>query len=309
MDINNNHESSTSASNSRQSGGSDSSKHRHHHHRHHHSRSYEEHLARRRKEKQRARRKKMLAIMAIVMATLAAFIIALALFCPEMLRKVAATESVKPAAAAYTPLQYDGIDVSHRQELINWKQVAYDANIKFVYIKATEGNSIVDKQYAHNAASAAKVNVPFGAYHYLTSHSTAREQFDNFSSTASRVDQVLKPMVRIEADGVRGWTREQIQSHLAEMLRLVAEYYRCQPLIGCTAQFYNENLAHRFDHYQLFLIDYSDSEPLVDGAGDHDIHQQPAESPVKGINTPVHLNTFSEGTTIDDLYISNVKEH
>ncbi len=309
MDKDNNPEPSTSATNSQQSSSS-SSQHHHHHH-HHHSHSYEEHLARKRKRQQQARRKKIVTCVALAVVAAAALIIALALFRPGTLQQFAATGNGKPAAkvSTHTPLEYDGIDVSHRQELINWQQVAYDTNIKFAYIKATEGNSIVDKMYAHNSASAIKENVPFGSYHYFTSHSSVQEQFDNFSSTASRMDQVLKPMVMIEADGVRGWTREQIQNNLAEMLRLVAAYYGCQPLICCSARFYNDNLAHRFDRYQLFLTEYNENEPLVDGAGGHDIHQQPSESPVKGINTPVHLDTFSEGTTIEDLYISNVREH
>ena len=36
--------------------------------------------------------------------------------------------------------QYDGIDVSHHQGKINWKEVAKDKQIQFVYIKATQGN-------------------------------------------------------------------------------------------------------------------------------------------------------------------------
>ena len=34
---------------------------------------------------------------------------------------------------------YQGIDVSNHQGLIDWSLVSKDENIKFVYIKATEG--------------------------------------------------------------------------------------------------------------------------------------------------------------------------
>ena len=44
-----------------------------------------------------------------------------------------------------TKRQYDGIDVSHHQGQIDWKEVAKDKQIKFVYIKATQGTSIKDK--------------------------------------------------------------------------------------------------------------------------------------------------------------------
>lgn len=38
-------------------------------------------------------------------------------------------------------LVYDGIDVSSYQEDIDWSATASDKNIKFVYVKATEGTS------------------------------------------------------------------------------------------------------------------------------------------------------------------------
>ena len=53
-----------------------------------------------------------------------------------------------------TKRQYDGIDVSHHQGQIDWKEVAKDKQIKFVYIKATQGTSIKDKNYEQNIKAA-----------------------------------------------------------------------------------------------------------------------------------------------------------
>lgn len=52
----------------------------------------------------------------------------------------AATASHK--SSKNTKRQYDGIDISHHQGKIDWKEVAKDEQIKFVYIKATQGTSI-----------------------------------------------------------------------------------------------------------------------------------------------------------------------
>ena len=57
----------------------------------------------------------------------------------------AATASHK--SSKNTKRQYDGIDISHHQGKIDWKEVAKDKQIKFVYIKATQGTSIKDKNY------------------------------------------------------------------------------------------------------------------------------------------------------------------
>ncbi|MEM9175097.1 MAG: GH25 family lysozyme, partial [Myxococcota bacterium] len=46
-----------------------------------------------------------------------------------------------------------GIDVSHHQGRIDWRQVGA-AGIRFAFIKSTEGESLQDPRFAHNAAAA-----------------------------------------------------------------------------------------------------------------------------------------------------------
>ncbi len=51
-------------------------------------------------------------------------------------------------------LVYDGIDVSSYQEDIDWSATASDKNIKFVYVKATEGTSYKSRHYQYNIENA-----------------------------------------------------------------------------------------------------------------------------------------------------------
>jgi len=44
---------------------------------------------------------------------------------------------------------YQGIDVSHHQGNINWRTVAQNKKIQFVYIKATEGKTYLDPKPTH----------------------------------------------------------------------------------------------------------------------------------------------------------------
>ena len=76
--------------------------------------------------------------------------------------------------------QYDGIDVSHHQGKIDWKEVAKDKQIKFVYIKATQGTSIKDKNYEQNIKGARRQGLRCGSYHYLSCLNSVRSQFRNF---------------------------------------------------------------------------------------------------------------------------------
>jgi GH25 family lysozyme M1 (1,4-beta-N-acetylmuramidase) len=66
-----------------------------------------------------------------------------------------------PALAATTP----GIDVSHYQGAINWTSVR-NAGIRFAFIKATEGVSILDSRFAANYVGAYNAGVIRGAYHF-----------------------------------------------------------------------------------------------------------------------------------------------
>ena len=84
--------------------------------------------------------------------------------------------------------QTHGIDVSHHQEYINWKKVATNKNIKFVYIKATEGAAGParrDAHYRRNIEGAKAAGFKVGSYHVYSSKSTAYEQFNNFKAVVN----------------------------------------------------------------------------------------------------------------------------
>jgi lysozyme len=67
----------------------------------------------------------------------------------------------------YSETKYDGIDVSKHNGVIKWKQVAENKNIKFVYIKATEGSRIIDPLYTKNVKGAKSQGLLIGSYHFL----------------------------------------------------------------------------------------------------------------------------------------------
>ena len=58
-----------------------------------------------------------------------------------------------------------GIDVSRFQDSINWKRVANNSKVEFVYVKATEGASISDPMYKYNVKKAREAGLLVGSYH------------------------------------------------------------------------------------------------------------------------------------------------
>ena len=55
-----------------------------------------------------------------------------------------------------------GIDVSRYQGDIDWQTVKTDKNVSYVYLKATEGASLVDVTYRYNLTEARKAGLKVG---------------------------------------------------------------------------------------------------------------------------------------------------
>src|ERR1700712_3678726 len=104
-------------------------------------------------------------------------------------KKEAAGFALYPDFGIQLPLgcKIHGIDVSSYQGNIYWPAVAQmqdqDVNIKFAFIKATEGLNNIDKQYYNNWQKAKDANIIRGAYHFFLATKSGRLQAQNFIKT------------------------------------------------------------------------------------------------------------------------------
>ncbi len=97
----------------------------------------------------------------------------------------------------------EGIDVSHWQGTIDWPAVAA-AGKRFTYIKASEGTSFVDGDYAANRVQARAAGLYVGAYHYARPDATAGDaaaEADHFVDTAQPAAGELLPILDLEESG------------------------------------------------------------------------------------------------------------
>lgn len=280
----------------------------------HHHRSFEAHLKRKKKRARKRLIKKIGNIALGVFSGVSLLLIVTVLIAPDWLLSHVSHEKkldsgVKTGQTDNRHLKrdYDGIDVSHHQGIIDWQRVAQDSCVKFVYIKATEGSTIVDSNYLRNAEGAKKAGIPFGSYHYLTSQSSIKDQFRNYYGVVNRKHQDIIPMIDIEEEGVRRWSKQEILDSLAYMIRLIEQHYHCSPMIYAYTKFYNENLAPRFNNYHLFLARYNVREPVVNNAGRHNIWQHSDQGVVDGIETLVDLNVFAEDTSLEDIKMNQTE--
>ncbi|PTL33113.1 glycosyl hydrolase family 25 [Prevotella sp. oral taxon 376] len=259
--------------------------HRHHHHHHRHSR----------------RKKAFGWLLAGVAAVFFVFLAVVLLFNDEAAHFLVGGQVER---REFIEQRYDGIDVSHHQGIIDWMAVAQDTAIQFVYVKATEGSTHLDSMYERNIREANLVGLNVGSYHYLTSSSAITDQFSHFRRHVKPKEQKLRPMIDVEPEGVKGWGKKALQDSLALFCWYVKKHYGVYPIIYSYAKFYNEWLAPRFNHFNIFLARYNGEEPMVEGAGEHNIWQHTDQGYINGIKTEVDLDIFAQGTTLADLLIS-----
>ena len=93
-----------------------------------------------------------------------------------------------------------GIDVSSHQGSIQWPRVAAD-DIRFAYIKATEGSDFTDQKFADNWRGAGAAGLRRGAYHYFTLCTPGADQAANFLRIAPPDARALPPAVNLELVG------------------------------------------------------------------------------------------------------------
>jgi hypothetical protein len=95
-----------------------------------------------------------------------------------------------------------GIDISHHQDLsLDLARCRREAGIEFVFIKCTEGATLVDPEFATNLAEARAAGQLVAAYHYVRSNASAQAQVDNVRRVVPR-DVPVVPDVETGSGGV-----------------------------------------------------------------------------------------------------------
>lgn len=103
---------------------------------------------------------------------------------------------------ALTPSMTDypvrGIDVSHHNGEIDWERVTAQ-NIKFAYIKASEGNDLQDRLFEKNWQGVRRVGLIPGAFHVFGNCSRGVDQARNFLSIWRDREVALPPAVDVSS--------------------------------------------------------------------------------------------------------------
>lgn len=183
-----------------------------------------------------------------------------------------------------------GIDLSHYQGDVFWEHIGDNSKMAYVYLKATEGESHIDKTYEQNIELAHRYGLKVGSYHFFRPKADLQKQVDNFKSQCRPGDQDLIPMIDIETTG--GLKNEEFCDSLFKFLDLIEKAYRQKPLLYTFTNFYNKNLCGKIDDYKLMIAQYSKSEPQLADDRDYAMWQYTAKGRINGINTYVDKSRF-----------------
>ena len=114
----------------------------------------------------------------------------------------------------------------------------------FSFIKATEGLSFVDNQFARNWRKSSQAGMIRGAYHYFIAYKSGKEQAQNFINTVDLKPGDLPPVLDVET--ISGSNVAELQEHVWEWLHTVEEHYGVKPIIYTGADFYAKYLGDAF---------------------------------------------------------------
>lgn len=172
------------------------------------------------------------------------------------------------AAQEGNPMRHDrrhaGIDVSNWEGKIDFRKVR-KAGIRIVYIKATQGQDIVDEEFERNYREARREGLRVGFYHYLTARTEgeARQQAEFFYSKIGDKEQQAKPAMDFEVFGAL--THPEIHNISLQFLRELEARSGERPVIYADAV----NASGVFDdsrfcEYPLWIAEYGVSHPEME---------------------------------------------
>ena len=212
------------------------------------------------------------------------------------------THSIRPPKSEFTgPYPHDfpihGIDVSNHQGDIDWQAVRA-SNVKFAYIKATEGGDHVDQRFAQNWAGAKAAGVKHGAYHFVYWCRPWREEMANFFRTVPVERDALPPVLDVEATPESKSCKRRLERHtvipeIRAMLQAMEQHYGKRPVIYTTVDFF-EAILHpsELEDYPIWVRSTKHSPQVRYGKRYWHFWQYQSDGQVAGIKGNVDKNAF-----------------
>lgn len=187
-----------------------------------------------------------------------------------------------------------GIDVSHYQAEIDWEQLRNasldHSPVTFVFIKATEGLTLMDDNFNQNFYEAKQNDFVRGAYHFFTPELDAAGQARFFLKQVHLEPGDLPPVLDVEKIG--NLTPQQLQKAVKVWLDVVEAKYGVKPIIYTGYKFKMSYLNDSvFNDYPYWIAHYYVEK--LGYKGKWHFWQHTDCGKVKGIKGDVDCNIFN----------------
>lgn len=195
---------------------------------------------------------------------------------------------------------YEGIDVSDWQGYIDYSQVK-SSGIEIVYIKASQGDNIVDSYFRINYRNAKENGLKVGFYHFLTARNEeeAIRQAEFFASVISNTSPDCKLAMDFEVfDGLSVSEINRISEAFLERVReitgreviIYSDAYNARNVFG-------EELAN---NYSLWIAEYG-TDVLEESNWEYwEGFQYTSRGIISGIRGYVDRDKFTAQILLDD---------
>jgi lysozyme len=208
-----------------------------------------------------------------------------------------------PALPTFDSSTLLGVDLSHYQGDVDFVKLKA-AGCAFVFIKATEGTTIVDAKFAAYRAGAKSVKMPCGAYHFFRPKADLQGQIDAFCNTVGSLQPGDLPPV-LDVESPADWTGFTVAQRVAMVLgwlKGVEAKLGVKPIIYINNPMCRDILGSpaAFKDYILWVAHYtSNASPSIPLPWTfYTFWQYSEHGSIGGVTGEVDLNRFA-GTLAD----------
>ncbi|HDR8128135.1 TPA: glycoside hydrolase family 25 protein [Bacillus cereus] len=148
-----------------------------------------------------------------------------------------------------------GVDVASYQGDIDWRELEKQ-NMKFAFIKATEGSSFVDEYFSKNWRNANKTDMRIGAYHFFSFDSKGETQAEQFIRTVPKYKQALPPVIDVEFYANKKNNppkREDVTKELAVMIEMLEKHYDKKVILYATQEAYDLYIKDAYPKCDIWI--------------------------------------------------------
>ena len=149
-----------------------------------------------------------------------------------------------------------GIDISKYQTNINWNLMVRKNKPDFVFVKVTEGTTIVDRMYRSHKRNLEKHNILHGAYHFMSFSSSGRRQAYKFIRQAGLKRGNMVPVLDVEYTKSRMPNRAKVIREIRNFCKVIERHYGVKPIIYTHSHLYTTYLRGNFNDNPLWICDY-----------------------------------------------------